>query len=114
VYSTSAIYRPELYAGRQGRSNTAQDLRSIQNHRRVALHFSGPTTHGESGDEIRNLLPEHLALPVKIGLLYTPLRSLGPYQSSTVISMVHGNRYLSILLVALARGRPLRILSPRH
>jgi len=93
VYSTSAIYRPELYAGRQGRSNTAQDLRSIQNRRRVALYFSGPTTHGESGDEVRDLLLEHPALPAKTGLLCPPLRSLGPYQSSTVIGIVYGNCY---------------------
>src|SRR5712691_8871220 len=93
VYSTSAIHRHELYAGRQGKSNTAQDRRSIPSRRRVALHLSGPRTHGESGDEVRDLLLEHPALLAKTGLLYPPLRSLGPYRSSTVISIVYGNRY---------------------
>ena len=93
MYSHSTIYRRGLYAGRQGRSNTAQDRRSIQSRRRVALHFSGPRTHGESGDEVRDPLLEHPALLAKTGLLYPPLRSLGPYQSSTVISIVYGNRY---------------------
>jgi hypothetical protein len=93
VYSTSAIYRRELYAGRQGRSNTAQDRTSIWSRRRVAFYFSGPMTHGEPGREVRDLLLEHRVLLVQTGLLYPPLRSPGPYQSSTVISIVSGNRH---------------------
>ena len=104
VYSPSAIYRRELYAGRQGGSNTVQDRRSIQSRRCVALHFSGPRTHGESGDEVRDLLLEHPALPVKTGLLYPPLRSLGPYQSSTVISIVYGNRYVVLTFSGSGSG----------
>ena len=93
VYSTSAIYRRELYAGRQGRSNTAQDRISNWSHRRVAFRFSGPMTHGEPAHKVRDLLLEHRVLLVKTGLLYPPLRSPGPYQSSTIISLVHGNRH---------------------
>ena len=92
MYSISATYRRELYAGRQGRSNIVQDRRSIQSRRRVALHSSGPRTHGEFGDDVRDLILEHPALPAKTGRPYPPLRSLGPYRSSTVISIVYGNR----------------------
>jgi len=104
VYSPSAIYRRELYAGRQGRSNTAQDRRSIQSRRRIALHFSGPRTHGESGDDVRDLLLEHQALQAKTGLLYPPLRSLGRYQSSTVISIVYGDRYVDLTFSGSGSG----------
>ena len=104
MYLPSAIYRRELCAGRQGRSNTAQDRRSIQSRRRVALHFSGPRTHGESGDNVRDLLLEHLALLAKTGLLYPPLRSPGRYQSSTVISIVYGNRYVVLTLSGSGSG----------
>ena len=93
MYSTSAIYQHELYAGQQGKSNTAQDRRSIPSRRRIALHLSGPRTHGESGDDVRDLRLEHPALLAKTGLLCPPLRPLGPYRSSTVISIVYGNRY---------------------
>ena len=104
MYSPPAISRRELYAGRQGRSDTAQDRRSIQSRRRVALHFSGPRTHEESGDDVRNLLLEHPDLLAKIGLLYPPLLSLGPYQSSTAISIVYGNRYVVLTFSGSGSG----------
>ena len=105
VYSPSTIYRRGLYAGRRGRSNTAQGRRSIQRRRRVAFHFCGPRTHGESGDEVRDLLLEHPALLAKIGRLYPPLRLPSPYQSSTVISIVYGCRYAVLTFSGSGSGR---------
>ena len=105
VYSTSAIYRRELHAGRQGRSNTARDRRSIWSRRRVVFRFSGPMTHGEPGHEVRDLPLENLALLVKTGLLYLPLRLLGLYQSSTVIRIVYGNRYAVLTLSGSGSGK---------
>ena len=105
MYSPSAIYRRELCAGQRGRSNTGQDRRSIQSRRRVALHFSGPRTHGESGDAIHDLPLEHPAPLAKTGLLYPPLRSLGPNQSSTVISKVYGNRYVILTFSGSGSGK---------
>jgi len=44
-------------------------------------------------------------LLTKTGLLYPPLRSLGPYQSSTVISIVSGNRYVVLTFSGSSSGK---------
>ena len=117
VYSTPATYRHELYASRQGGSNIVQDRKSIRSRRRVALHFSGPMTHGESLNEVRDLPPERLVHPVKTEPLYLPLRSPCRYRSPVIFSSVHGHWKfvrLSLPSMALAPGRLRKIPSPRH
>ena len=117
VYSIPATYRHDLYASRQGGSNDAQDRKSIQSRRRVALHFSGPMTHGESLDEVRVLPPERLVHLAKTEPLYPPLRSLCRCRSSVIFSLVHGHWTFVTLflpLMALAPGRLRKIPSPRH
>jgi hypothetical protein len=91
VHSTSATDRHVLHADRRGGSNTAQDPKSIQSRRRAAWRLAGPRTRGESRDKIRGLQLEHLVLPAKTGPLYLALRSLGPYRSSVVLSLMHNN-----------------------
>jgi len=116
-YSTPATYRHELYASRQGGSNNAQDGKSTRSHRRVALHLSGPMTHGESLGGVRDLPLELLVQLAKTEPLYPPLRSLCPYRSSVILNLVHGHWKivtLSLPLIVLAPGRLLKILSPRH